>query len=154
MAIDNVILGEVIDPDWGNAVADFLNQFKSDTIVTEQSTTSTSYTDLATAGPAVTVTTGTGALVLMSCRYYGFGGTNNSYISVAVSGASTLAADDSRGLRLTAIGTAASGTSGYSQLFLVSGLTAGVNTFTAKYKVAASHTGYFSYRTMLVIPMA
>lgn len=117
-------------------------------IVTSQTTTSTSFTDLATVGPAVTVTIGVNGLAFIS-----FGatisnsGANLTSMSVAVSGASTVAAADIRSM--AHVGTAPETVMGG---FLLTGLTAGSNTITAKYSVAAG-TGTFSNRHISVVPL-
>ena len=118
------------------------------TVATSQTTTSTSFTDLATPGPAVTVTTGTKALVTVSA-YLVNSGTQRTFMSVTVSGATTLSASDTRSL-MTYI------TGGQelcmSFTVLLTGLTAGSNTFTAKYRVGFS-TGTFYNRDISVIDM-
>jgi hypothetical protein len=114
-----------------------------------QATTSTSYTDLATAGPAVTVTTGTKALVIVGAEIYN-GSNQNFYMGFAVSGANTLAAADA-----TALGLGGSNNSivvASSRAVLVTGLTAGSNTFTAKYRVLTD-TGHWGNRQITVIDM-
>jgi hypothetical protein len=121
---------------------------------TKQNTTSSTYTDLTTAGPAVTLTTGTKALVIVS-----FEGTNRSanrsaWMSFDVSGASTVAATDTNCVKLTQSVAdwepfrASSGT-------LVTGLTAGSNVFTAKYRsdTITTCTADFAYREIVVIDM-
>lgn len=115
-------------------------------VATSETTTSLTYTDLATSGPAVTLTTGTSVLVALSASMDN-SGSNTSQMGVAVSGASTVAADN-----VTAI--SANGTEQVraGALFLVSGLTAGSNTFTAKYVVGGG-TGTFASRTIVVIPL-
>jgi hypothetical protein len=119
-------------------------------VATFQSTTSTSYTDLATSGPAVTVTTGTKALVIVSARI--MNNTNNNslqaFMSYAVSGATTTAASDNVAL-------AVSGINSVNYQFKMScasiaTLTAGSNTFTAKYR-NVSGTSEFADREILVI---
>jgi len=123
------------------------------TVDTSQTTTSTSYTDLTTAGPAVTVTTGTKALVNVSC----WGSTNTAEraqsVSFAVSGATTLAVADN-------IGSVASHPlAGYEQIIgrglIISGLTAGSNTFTMKYKSAPQGgvTSNWKYRVISVVDL-
>lgn len=116
-----------------------------DMVATSQTTTSTSYTDLATVGPTVTVTTGTTALVGLYNTNVNTGVTS-SLMSFAVSGASSIAANDN-----TAIGIA--GTSGVREggVFLFTGLTPGSNTFTAKYRVGAG-TGTYVDRRIWVMP--
>ena len=117
---------------------------------TSQSTASTSFVDLATAGPAVTVTTGTKALVIVGCASFGSVDTWGNYMGFAVSGASTVAAtvNDSN-----STGRSTSRT-GLSLAVLVTGLTAGSNTFTAKYRSeGGGNTSSFYFRKIIVIDM-
>jgi hypothetical protein len=112
-----------------------------------QTTTSTSYTDLATVGPSVTLSTGTSALVQLSSLVTAGATGAVSLLSVAVSGASTIAATDAK-----AVFTSSS--SGSFQIaagraVVIGGLTAGTNTFTIKYRVTAS-TGTFEGRELFV----
>ena len=65
----------------------------SATVATSETTTSSSYTDLTTSGPAVTLTTGTKALVIITAQLVN-NSNNKSYASYAVSGSSTIAASD------------------------------------------------------------
>ena len=122
-------------------------QATSATVNTSQTTTSTSYTDLATVGPAVTVTTGTSALVIVSLWLESSGGTGK-YASYAISGATTVAADDAWATSI--VPTGASGQR-VSVTHHHTGLTAGSNTFTMKYRVAAG-TGTHRDRHIVVIP--
>ena len=101
------------------------------TVATSQTTASSSYTDLATAGPSVTVTTTTKALVILTAYLTGNVGAEEYFMSVAVSGATTIAAADTQALRID-ISTANEGTQ-MSVVYPVT-LTAGSNTFTAKYR--------------------
>lgn len=116
-------------------------------VTTKQTTTSTSFTDLTTSGPAVSVTTGTAAIVTVSANLDNTLGTAYSVMSFAVSGATTTAASDNRGV------TFIPGTNGYgsrsSFTYYVTGLTAGTNTFTAKYRATAGTAG-FGDRTIVV----
>lgn len=115
-------------------------------VATSQTTVTTTYTDLATVGPAVTLTTGTQAIITL----YGWisnsaGG--NSLMGCAVSGASAInPADDSAAF------TVGSSLSDCVITYLLTGLTAGSNTFTAKYRVS-SQTGTFVNRRILVMPL-
>jgi hypothetical protein len=109
-----------------------------------QTTTSTSYTDLATAGPAVTLTTGTKVLIIVSAN-----ASNSSGVSLAdfaVSGATTRAATDDTCLLVpSGVNIAAS-----QATFLT--VTAGSNTFTAKYRTNTS-TSTFGNRGITVIDL-
>jgi len=121
----------------------------SSTVLTLENTTSTSYADLSTVGPSVTLTTGTSALVTISAvcdNDTGTLGSELTYMGVAVSGASTVAASDNYstehrlGPNLISVSTT----------FLLTGLTAGSNTFTSKYRVSGSR-GRFRKRTITVV---
>lgn len=129
-----------------NEIAERLSATAS--VLAAETTTSTSYTDLATVGPAVTVTTGPLALVVVhgSIDNSGAGSCRMSY---AVSGASTIAEADNRGIGV--YGVAGSGIVA-SSVVLHTDLTPGSNTFTAKYRVA-SGTGTFNSRRLLVFPL-
>ena len=112
-----------------------------------ESTTSTSFTDIATAGPSVTINTGTSALVTITAEIYSPGG-QAAYASVAVSGATTLAASNTNRIRASEQSSLAI-IVGSSRSFVLTGLTAGSNVFTMKYAVSAG-TGNFNYRSIVV----
>lgn len=115
-------------------------------VLTSQSTASTSYVDLATAGPSVTLVTGTTALVSFNC-FMGLGVGEAGYIAVAVSGATTLAASNNYQAEAFVASTAAEITTG--KTFVFSGLTAGTNTFKLQYRVG-SGTVEFIRRELVV----
>ena len=114
----------------------------------EQSTSSTSYTDLATS-TAVTLTTGTKVLVIVTAYTYSGDNPCAIFMDYAVSGATTRAASDS-----TAFKTQRSNADVRVRASSVSRITvtAGSNTFTAKYKVSAG-TGYISDREIFVMDL-
>jgi hypothetical protein len=152
MAIASVVLGENIDPTtFGNAVVDFINNIQAAKVDTAQTTASATYVDLATVGPSVTCVTGTTALCMVSSLFNHSVINNTGMISVAVSGATTLAAADARSVFEFEPNVGNSST--LSGLILLTGLTAGSNTFTAKYRTTAA-TATFTYRTLAVIPLA
>jgi len=124
----------------------------SATVATSQSTTSESFTDLTTAGPAVTVTTGTKALVILTAEFYNNTGDRGAYMGFAVSGATTTAAAQEKSAGIFN-GTATPAPQ-VSAVYSVT-LTAGSNTFTAKYKRSgASGTAVFANRNIFVINLA
>lgn len=140
--------------DIGPAAAAAVTAIDSAQIITTQSTSSTSYTDLATVGPSVTLTTGTSAIVQFGARYNDDGNVgNDGFVSYAVSGATTIAASDN----YSAYGF--QGFGGENQLPInyqhkVTGLTAGSNTFTLKYrKSGGTSTAGFLYRYITVIAL-
>lgn len=125
-----------------------------ETAESTSSSTDTGYVDLATAGPAVTITTGTKALVTVGARIQSATNGANSFMGIDVSGATTRAA-----INDTAVGfiQEASG-SAYllaSRTTLMTGLTAGSNTFTAKYRHVSggASTSQFVLREISVIDL-
>lgn len=115
---------------------------------TGESTSSTTAADLTTPGPAVTVTTGTQALVFVYCRSVSsLSASYAAFMGYAISGATTQAA--TVGLTLSNTDT---NSRAYSAVFLQT-LTAGSNTFTAKYWTGGSGTCTFTWRKLLVIPL-
>ena len=128
----------------------------SDYIATQESTASTSFTDLASSGPAVTITTGTKALVVMTARATNSTADADTMMSFAVSSATTIAADEERSHIWDQDGT--NSPPRYSAVIplglggATGALTAGSNVFTAKYKVTAG-TGTWNRREITVIPL-
>jgi hypothetical protein len=120
------------------------------TVATDQTTTSTSYVDLATAGPAVTVTTGTKVLVSVKASMANGAASTGQLMGVAVSGATTLAASDTYAAGYKYIATV-NFQPVFAATFLIEGLTAGSNTFTAKYRSATGDTVYFKERMISVV---
>ncbi len=139
--------GRLIVTDGVNSIAERIPA--SDFVATSETTTSSSFTDLATAGPAVTVTTGTSALVIVTGRLAN--NTAGALVSMgyAVSGATTVAAAGIRALVYES--GAANDRMQASFAFVHTGLTAGSNVFTAKYSVS-SGTGTFLNRRISVVP--
>jgi hypothetical protein len=111
-----------------------------------QSFTTTNYTSgqPATAGPAISIRTGTSALITVSSNFM-LNGTTAGFHSFAVSGATTLAASDNYAMRVDNSGTTTNETYGFSKTIFITGLTAGLNTFTSVYRVTGG-TGGVSYR--------
>jgi hypothetical protein len=119
-------------------------------ILTAVTTASTSYTDLATVGPAVTVTTGTQAIVIVSGQLSNATAGQSALMSFDVSGASTVAASDNRALRV--VSATASASLEASRVNILN-LTPGSNVFTCRYRANASGTASFDTRNILVIPL-
>jgi hypothetical protein len=133
-----------------NAIAEraVVNNF----VGTAETTASTTYTDLTTAGPASTTTSGTQAIVAVTTDAWNNTLSAYSYNSLAVSGATTLATSDSRSVSVRSATADASAGNRASFVDLLTGLTAGSNTFTSKYRVSAG-TGRYSNRSIMVIPL-
>ena len=107
-------------------------------------TTSASYvTTLTSDGTAIsaTLSTGTSALVTINAISYNSSAQTN-YLSFDVSGATTLAASDTNG-SLVAVYTG-SATATHSRSWIVTGLTAGTNTFRLNYKTTSSTASYLT----------
>lgn len=104
-------------------------------VATSQTTTSTSYTDLATVGPAVTVTIGSTGKALVTMHSAIANNTANlaSCMGFAVSGATTIAASDPTCIGFTSAASAVGIRAGST--ILLTGLTPGSTTFTAKYRM-------------------
>lgn len=124
---------------WKSDSSSFTNDSAS--VATSQSTSSTSYTDLATVGPTATVTTGTTAFVYIQAER---ADPIRASFSFAVSGATTIAAGTYE------MPVSGSGGTGAVRSFEVTGLTAGSNTFTMKYKSDGTSQA-FSQRTIFVV---
>ena len=134
-------------PEWAAATASSPAS-ASAKVATSQTTTSGSYTDLSTAGPSVTITTGTKALVIVKTRVKT---SEEGYVAAAtyaVSGATTIAEDDD-----VRVATITNDNLDIASASRLSTLTAGSNTFTMKYKVTGGRTGTFAAREIIVIDL-
>lgn len=118
-----------------------------------ETTTSTTYTDLATVGPTVTVTTGTKAIVIISCAMSSSLGTGTAATAMAfeVSGSTSIAASDTSSWYQSGLITTSPNLPACAPGFLLTNLTPGSNTFRAKYRVSGG-TGSFQDRRIEVIP--
>ncbi len=130
-----------------NAIA--ARQLSSAVIATAQTTTSTSYTDLSTVGPQISVSTGPRALVMFAADIDNTVTGGASSVSVAVSGATTIAA--STAWRICRDGVTSGNLQRYGVSHLFDTLNTGTNTFTMKY-VVGSGTGTFQSRELIVLP--
>lgn len=121
---------------------------------TAQSTTSTSYTSLSSAGPSVgTTVVGTTATVFWTVAMGNTTATLSNYVSVAVSGASSVSASDTWAISTDGVNAAATSTDNLVRMAGVhrfTGLTAGWNIFTMQYKVTGG-TGWFSNRNIIAL---
>lgn len=133
-----------------NAIAE--RAISSTAATGSSTTTSTSYTDLASAdGPAVTITTGTQALVMYYAEISHSVADADSRISYAVSSATTVSASDTWACivdgRLSGSGNRT------GAMHLHTGLNAGSNVFTMKYRVGVAGTGTFAKREIIVMAL-
>jgi len=104
-------------------------------VVTSQTTTSTTYADLATVGPTATIEHGTSVEVTIGAQILNSTNTISALMSFAISGANTRAATDD-----VAVGISNNTLIWGSRTVLLTGLTPGVSTFTAKYRVNGGST--------------
>lgn len=124
----------------------------SDTVNTSQTQTSTSYVDLATVGPAPgPVVSGTRVIVWMTAQMNNNTANAETIASVAVSGATTIAADDNYCLDVQQPTTGTAFIDICSSRAVRLTVTAGSNTYTMKYRVTAG-TGTWRRRSMVVLP--
>lgn len=129
----------------------------SDYIATSQALASTSYADLATVGPTVTVTVGALGIAIVTLKARARGDLEAysiAYLSFAVSGANTIAA----GQENSAVGGKQAGStsesieSALTIAVVLTGLTPGSTTFTAKYRTdGTSDSVSFLERKMGVV---
>jgi hypothetical protein len=118
-------------------------------VSTGQSTSSSTFTDLATV-QSVTVTTGTKVLVTITATYENSTAARQAQISFAVTGASSLAASIARGAETS---TQNGGTLYQTLCYtsVITGLTAGSNVFTMKFASPTADSAYFRDRTISVV---
>jgi hypothetical protein len=110
-----------------------------------------SYADLGTPGPVVTMVTGTSVIITLSAQTLNNVSGNTTSMAPAVSGATTISAATvagSFGLASQYFSTSNINTGKAATIFLT-GLTAGTNTFTAKY-ANTNNTGRWFSRNMTV----
>lgn len=119
------------------------------TVATSQTTTSLTYANLTTPGPAVTVDTGVLALVIISCNMTNNNTNSATFMSFDISGATSTAAATANSIIRD--GMNANNSFRASGVKLMT-LTPGSNTFTAKYAVGAGSTGTYVDRDITVIP--
>lgn len=117
-------------------------------VATTDTQTTTTYTAMGSAGPAVTVTVGGNGLLLVGIES-GISNSagNNSFMGYALSGANTVAAADTK-----AISHFGTNQDNFGAVFLLKGLAAGSTTVTALYRTTAG-TATFSNRNLFAIPL-
>jgi len=141
-------------PEWAAAPAASFTSSTANTSTT-QTTTSATYTDLATV-TSVTLTTGTKALVIVTVagNITSADPARLAIASYAVSGATTIAASDQQSVAFGQFNNAGIYTGQGSLVYFQTGLTAGSNTFTIKYKNSGGGaTASFANRTITVVNM-
>jgi hypothetical protein len=122
-------------------------------VAASELTTSLAYVDLATVGPAVTLTVPASGRVLVSVTsgMTGSSGSVSCFMSFAATGASSVAAVDANSVTL-----ASSTLQRASASSVLSGLTPGATTFTGKFKReggGGSGSCTFVNRSIMAIPL-
>ncbi len=118
-----------------------------------QSTASATFVDLLTVGPTVgPLLTGTSAIYIVAAFVQNATAGQGGYMGVTVSGASAIAGDSNRSLRIMSGAAGENAKQGYAGMFFGS-LTPGANTFKAVYSVVASGIATFDERELLIIPL-
>lgn len=132
-----------------NSIAERVTGTQS--VSTSESTTSTSYADLATVGPTVTQTTGSMCFVNWAAQISSATAGAVGYVSIEISGDTSTSASDTWALQYEI--SAANDTARIHMSRLFVGLTPGSNTFTMKYKSPGGQTVTFQRRHMWVFPL-
>ncbi len=138
-----------------NALPQPLTGTQGATVAAQEDTTSTSYADLDTPGPSVTTTIALSgrALVTVTGFMNNNNGINGCFMGFEVSGATSRGPSDTQSLSLQGGDSALAATGIQASVtYLVTGLTPGSNTFTAKYRVGGG-LGTFVNRHIIVIPL-
>lgn len=121
-------------------------------VATAQTTTSTTYADLGTPGPSVTLDVPASGEVTvdLSAMFQSAGVNQQGFMGVVLSGANTLAAADARAASIT--GNPSGGVQGVmSRRLHLTGLTPGTTLFKAQFRTSVN-TATFSNRMLIVDP--
>lgn len=123
----------------------------ANSVNTAETTSTTTYTNLTTTGPQVPgITHGPACLLAWGAQFFNTSTGSRTLSSVAISGSTTQASDDSRILGSDAVD-ANSRMISASRVHLQTGMTPGSSTFTQQYRVAAG-TGSWNTRHLAVLP--
>lgn len=135
-----------------NGLNSIVERFTADQLIaTAQTCTSTTYDDLATVGPEVTVVTTTYAIVVVTAKLAHNTVNGTARMAYKVSGATDFPESNTRAMELNA--TTANDFIQASRLVMHDGsLAAGSNTFTAKY-ASSTGTATFSNRRINTVPL-
>jgi len=147
-------LGPGANPQWiGGSIGSGLGSLikVAPTVGGGDTTTSTGYTTTLSpnSGPALTVTTGTSAVAIYCGVLQNSGNGNNTFMSLAVSGATSIAGGQNS-IQFTTPNASTPVTTGCQIYYFNGTLTAGSNTFSTAYAVTAG-TGTFYRRTLMVV---
>jgi len=132
-----------------NAIA--ARTISSNTVTAAETTSSTSFVDLTTTGPSVTVTTGTKAITSMGVHMQNNNASGYSDASIAISGATSRSPANDEYCMSSGRDVASSLL--HASLVGLYALTAGSNTFKVQYRAQAAGTSTFQLRHLIVLPM-
>lgn len=121
-------------------------------VTTSQSTTSTSFTDLATS-QSITLTTGTKVMVVLTSNIRTSTGGDSAFMGFEVSGASTVSATTTKAIQMTPDEQVAFFPDMQISAVYFQTVTAGSNTFTAKFRCTGGSSATFANRQLLVIDL-
>lgn len=121
-------------------------------VTTSQSTTSTSFTDLATS-QSITLTTGTKVMVVLTSYIRTNVGGDSAYMGFEVSGASTVSSTTTKAIQMTPDETVSQYPDMQMSAVYFQTVTAGSNTFTAKFRCTGGSSATFANRQLLVIDL-
>lgn len=145
-AIDTLLFSTFAAQD--TALSNRLLNLVGAAVATTETTTSVgTFVNLATVGPSITLTTRGVAFAIWGAQMFASVGTAGNRMSVAVSGATTIASQTANAAIVTSTG---SGDAFRGIGFEVFILNPGVNTFTAQYCVSSAATGTFVNRKLAV----
>jgi hypothetical protein len=117
----------------------------------ETQASNTTFGNLTTTGPAVTLTTGTAVIVWVSGNVTHGASGNSANVSVDVSGATTIAANGANSANISSAGASFDNT--FSRCLTITGLTPGSNVFTLKYQNNGGGTWTFYNRSIAVLAL-
>lgn len=123
---------------------------KSNRVAASQTLTTSSYADLATVGPSVSVTTGTSALVFLNSTITPAVTDTACGMSFDITGRTERQASDRDAILID--GTIGGNALRVGTNILVTGLTPGLNVFTSKYKSSGNNSTAFNDRFLGVLP--
>jgi hypothetical protein len=128
----------------------WLENFSSAKTTTSSSTNNVAYGDIGAAGPAITLTTGTQIVMSVGAEFANNTAGDGAAVSFAVSGATTFNASsmEANGWGLYQFVGTVTPTMLTTSTFVVTGLTAGSNTFTLKYRAITGGVAIFQRRTI------
>jgi hypothetical protein len=123
---------------------------KTSFVGNNESTASTTYTNLTTTGPSVTVTSGQRAMVILSAMINVGSAGGQGFMVAVVSGATTIAANDDQSFRVQS--DLVNSPLQASYVYYEEGLTSGSNVFTCQYRSGTAVTSIYDNRRLTVFP--